>query len=98
MLVAGFAIQAIAAYRKRRRLLAGLREHWGQPLRGAREHRPVAARTPTLPPSKAAFLDDMTWSDLGLEQVFARIDRTLSSVGAQRLHCMLRCPQVELAA
>ena len=40
----------------------------------------------------------MTWSDLDMAQVFTRIDRTLTSVGAQRLHAMLRCPQIDLDA
>lgn len=97
-LAAYIAATMIAAARARRRQRLGLGENWGQPLRRNREHRPVAARTPTKPVPGAAFLDQVTWSDLGMAQVFTRIDRTLTSVGAQRLHAMLRCPLVDLEA
>jgi hypothetical protein len=97
-LIGVIATKTITAVRARRRLLAGLAEHWGQPSRRNREHRPVAARTPSKPVPGAAFLDRVTWSDLGIAQVFTRIDRTLTSVGAQRLHAMLRCPLIELEA
>src|SRR5690606_20511382 len=79
----------------RRRLLSNLAENWGQPLRRNRAHRPVAARTPKRPPAGAAFLDEVTWSDLDMARVFTRVDHTLTSVGAQRLHAMLRCPQID---
>jgi len=35
-------------------------------------------------------VDDRTWDDLEMDQVFARIDRTVSVVGRQYLHAVLR--------
>ena len=35
-------------------------------------------------------VDDRTWSDLEMDQVFARIDRTISVIGRQYLYAMLR--------
>lgn len=43
-------------------------------------------------------LDDITWSDLGLDQVFLRINPGLSSSGEQYLYHMLRTPAVSRAA
>jgi len=43
-------------------------------------------------------LDDITWSDLGLDQVFVRINPGLSSSGEQYLYHMLRTPAVDRAA
>lgn len=96
--IAVFVVPAILAWLERRRQILSLRETWGQPLCTSRATRPVAGRTPEHPPPGAVLLDDMTWSDLGLGQVFTRIDRTLSSVGAQSLHRMLRCPLVDVDA
>jgi hypothetical protein len=38
----------------------------------------------------AASLDDRTWNDLLLDDVFAHLDRTESGVGQQMLYCRLR--------
>jgi hypothetical protein len=35
-------------------------------------------------------VDDRTWDDLEMDQVFARIDRTVSIAGRQHLYAMLR--------
>jgi hypothetical protein len=97
IMLAMFAGGRISQYRERRRELARLTETWGQPLRKRREHRNVAARTPARAPIACDRLDDPTWSDLDMARVFERIDRTLSSIGAQTLHRMLRCPLVDPA-
>jgi hypothetical protein len=47
-------------------------------------HSALAARSPT------ASLDDRTWRDLDLDQIFAAIDRTGSSIGQQSLYHRLR--------
>jgi hypothetical protein len=41
-------------------------------------------------PCEAETVDDRTWSDLEMEEVFARIDRTTSVVGRQYLYAILR--------
>lgn len=35
-------------------------------------------------------LDDITWNDLGMDEVFCRIDRTLSAAGEEYLYFTLR--------
>ncbi len=37
-------------------------------------------------------LDDITWNDLDMDQVFLRIDRTLSAAGEEYLYYLLRTP------
>lgn len=37
-------------------------------------------------------IDDITWNDLGMDSIFARIDRTQSSAGEEYLYAMLRHP------
>ncbi|MBC8070547.1 MAG: hypothetical protein IAG13_19605 [Deltaproteobacteria bacterium] len=89
------AATRIADYRKRRAQLRGLHDSWGQPLRRDRGDRPLDARTGAGPRPGCDRLDDATWADLDMARVFTRIDRTLSSVGAQTLHRMLRFPLLE---
>jgi hypothetical protein len=42
--------------------------------------------------SRSNFVDDRTWRDLDFDDVFAKIDHTLSRVGQQYLYAMLRAP------
>ncbi len=37
-------------------------------------------------------LDDITWNDLNMDSIFARMDFAQSSAGEERLYDMLRCP------
>jgi hypothetical protein len=41
-------------------------------------------------PDEPETVDDKTWSDLEMEEVFARIDRTTSVIGRQYLYAVLR--------
>lgn len=41
-------------------------------------------------PAEPDTVDDKTWSDLEMEEVFARIDRTTSVIGRQYLYAILR--------
>jgi hypothetical protein len=95
--VALFLSQWLAARRKKRAALRDLERTWGQPLRSDRDDRPVEALTPRHPPAGCHRLDAPTWSDLDMPRVFRRVDRTLTSVGAQVLHRMLRCPVMEMS-
>lgn len=96
LLLVALIAPKVAELRARARQLEGLRDTWGQPLRRSRDDRPLGARTPPTALPGTERLDDGTWSDLDLEAVFGRIDRTLSAVGAQTLYKMLRCPPIDL--
>jgi hypothetical protein len=41
-------------------------------------------------PSEVNTVDDRTWADLEMEEIFARIDRTTSVIGRQYLYALLR--------
>ncbi|MCC3159624.1 hypothetical protein LJ737_20450 [Hymenobacter sp. 15J16-1T3B] len=76
-----------------------LRAAWGQPKAGhrnfaliARYHRIVAEAEPAAPP-----LDEATWQDLNLDEVFTALDHTQSRVGQQVLYHRLRTPRQEAA-
>ena len=40
-------------------------------------------------------IDDITWNDLGMDDVFVRMNYTISSTGEEYLYYMLRTPQFE---
>lgn len=55
----------------------------------------AAAYHAQLPPAaRADALDDRTWQDLDLDQVFLSLDRTESGPGRQYLYHLLRAPHV----
>lgn len=43
-------------------------------------------------------LDENTWTDLNMDLVYARLDRTLTLPGEALLYTLLRCPETEEAA
>ena len=82
---------AAAVPRSRRRRLARLRATWGVPIERARRMDAMSgthvSRMATL---GGASLDERTWADLNLEDVFAAIDRTQSTLGQHALYHRLR--------
>jgi hypothetical protein len=98
-IAAVFALQRLSSWRAshkaQRDALAHLPRTWGQDLRHPRDGRAVDALDPPDAPPGCDRLDAQTWTDLDMPRVFARIDRTLTSIGAQTLHVMLRCPCID---
>jgi hypothetical protein len=82
------AVSAFASWRARTRLLARIRREWGSPRVVKRDMEAIADffRSQAAGPS----LDDRTWSDLLLDDVFALVDRTESSIGQQLLYHRIR--------
>src|SRR6185295_16861747 len=74
---------------RRRRLLARVRDEWGRPRSDTADIEGIADffRSHDAGPD---VLDDRTWADLMLDDVFTELDRTQSSVGQQLLYCRLR--------
>lgn len=96
--VVAVAVAAYAAFRTRKRSAAAqLRAAtWGraQPRRGdsdqiARYHRLLGEERPA---TAAATLPDQEWRDLGMDAVYADLDRTTSGPGQQVLYHRLRSP------
>jgi hypothetical protein len=88
VLLALSALWAWSSWRARIRLLARLRAEWGHPRHRPREMDAVADFFHSH--AITASLDDRTWNDLLLDEVFAHLDRTESCVGQQLLYHRLR--------
>jgi hypothetical protein len=88
LLMVSAAFSAWSSWRWRTGLLARFRAEWSHPRECPRDMDGVADffRTRTL----GAVLDDRTWNDLLLDDVFAHLDRTESRIGQQMLYDRLR--------
>lgn len=86
------AMSAFASWRARTRLLARIHREWGSPRVLERDMDAIADfyRSHAVGPS----LDDRTWDDLLLDDVFAFLDRTESSIGQQVLYHRLRLASI----
>src|SRR5262249_41652844 len=78
----------ILARTRRRRLLTAIRASWGKS--GARTHKfdaiRAASRSRFATLQEVPSVDERTWMDLDLNDVFAAIDRTESTLGQQALY------------
>src|SRR5215213_10589322 len=85
-----------AVRRTRTQRLNQLRASWGQPVVRARRMDAMAAshrgRIAALAQSRS--LDERTWTDLNLDDVFAALDRTASTLGQHALYHRLRTAPV----
>jgi MutS-like protein len=89
LLVVSAVFSAWWSWRWRSRLLTRIRSEWGGPRDRSRDMDAVA----DFFRSNAAAggsLDDRTWDDLLMDDMFAHLDRTESSVGQQVLYRRLR--------
>ena len=84
-----FVVPAWTSWRARKRLLARIRAEWGRRREVPRDMEAVADLF-RVRRAAGASLDDRTWNDLLLDEVFAHLDRTESSVGQQALYARLR--------
>ncbi len=94
-IVAGLLFQILfGPYLARRRLRDRLKASFGQPpktdpldeidMRSVRYYSELKAKL------QAPAVDDITWSDLDMDKVFQRLNRTQSDVGEQILYASLR--------
>jgi hypothetical protein len=81
---------------KHEKVLEELRSSWGKRADRPREFA-VCRDFSRLVPSREGEdqLDDQTWKDLLLDEVYARVDRTNSSVGELALYRLLRTPLLD---
>src|SRR5438874_795585 len=85
---------AVASVRNGRvRDLARLREEWGKPISRTRNMDAIAGSYHSRLASAGlpgGELDNRTWQDLNLDEVFAALDRTESTLGQHALYYRLR--------
>src|SRR3954466_10769385 len=97
ILLAVASLSAWSSWTARTRLLARLRTEWGSPLARPRDMDAVSDFFRWHDASDAS-LDDGTWNDLLLDDVFAHLARAQSSVGQQMLSRRLRSAPQSLVA
>ena len=79
--------------KERKRLLFRLRNHYGEVRE--REYRPEEYASISRffsKHSEKGQIDDITWNDLGMDDVFKRLNDTYSSAGEEVLYYTLRTP------
>jgi hypothetical protein len=84
-----FVVPAWTSWRARKRLLGRIRAEWSYRRNIPRDMDAVSDVFRSRG-AAALSLDDRTWNDLLLDDVFAQLDRTESSVGQQVLYGRLR--------
>ena len=90
-------VSAVKASRAARKLRQDIASRWGKkPALKYKEEemRAIKYYFDSLRGSEPGryFLDDITWHDLDMDDVFKRINSTLSSVGEEYLYALLREP------
>ena len=90
LVIAGlWAVALVLGRRNRRARLRTLRAEWGVARIRQRDMTAIAAYARGIAGSETV-LDDRTWSDLNMDNVFSVLDRTESVVGQQVLYARLR--------
>ena len=86
------AVGLFAHLRHKRRELTNLRTAWGLPKVRRRDMDAIAEYDSILEPAQSpeGRLDQHTWTDLNLDDVFALLDRAESPLGQQVLYHRLR--------
>jgi hypothetical protein len=74
-----------------------LRETWGVPSIRKRDFDEISAhfRITRNEHADGDILDDRTWSDLDLDMIYAKLDRTTTNPGEKILYTILRRPALE---
>lgn len=80
---------AWSSWKSNSRRLARIRADWGRPRNRRRDLEAIADLF-ECHDAASESIDDRTWHDLLLDDVFAALDRTESSVGQQMLYRRLR--------
>lgn len=96
--VASFAYGVGAARGRAARALASRRAAWGKPRADGREPTGVARYHDLRDERRSATLTESDWRDLGLDAVYAHLDRAETFAGRARLHHRMRTPSRDLTA
>jgi len=72
------------------RKLEELRQRWGKEIARERAMAAIALYHQFTAKSHRT-VDEQTWQDLGMDDVFAKLDRTVTMPGRQMLYARLRC-------
>jgi len=98
LVIAAFVAFYAYLFSKRRKderlFLAQIRNGWGKGWVRERDFKQIATyHSLKSQHTDLDELDDRTWDDLNMNEVFAKIDHTVSPIGQQYLYHVLRTPQ-----
>lgn len=93
-LIAFYVKGALEERKKKQRFREELREHYGQP----KTHADNPERYQNLGKyyekhQKGYYVDDITWNDLSMDQIYHRVNYMHSACGEEYLYYRLRCPE-----
>lgn len=93
-LIAFYVKGALDARKQKQRFIAELRRNYGK----SKERTPFPERYANLGQyfekhKKGYVVDDITWNDLSMDQVFQRVNYMHSACGEEYLYYRLRCPE-----
>lgn len=86
-----------SSIKRKKKAESDIKKAWGRRavFRGTDESFECISHYAKMNPSEAA-IDDITWNDLGMDDVFKSINNTNSSVGQEYLYKMLREPVADV--
>ena len=85
----------VKRHREEARRLSRLCADWGRPVEHPRDYKLLREFAALTGPPSHEQVDEHTWNDLDMDEVFARVDRTHSAAGQFMLYRMLRTPQFD---
>ncbi|MFC1614234.1 hypothetical protein ACFL5K_02940 [Gemmatimonadota bacterium] len=98
-LLIAFKLALIPGIITKRKLIDKLRLNWGRELDEKRDFNLIAIyHRLARGESETELVDDKTWQDLDMEEIFMKIDRNVSSIGRQYLYHRLRRYEKDLTA
>ena len=80
---------SLGGHRRRQARLAQLRRTWGKEIPRERDMEIIAMYFASLGTDRKT-VNDQTWRDLGMDDLFAKVDRTCSIPGRQILYSQMR--------
>lgn len=80
-------------------LLEEVVEQWGNPVKKKRNSKIARRYFDILTPNKDKnYIDNQTWDDLNFDEIYALLDRNLTTAGEQVLYDILRSPLLDRRA
>lgn len=82
------------------KLLRRLKEQWGKEVIRKRDFKDISKLFKACKNDRSGrfYIDDQTWEDLNMDQIFAGIDRTLTTPGEHGLYNILRTPLFDMVS
>ncbi|WP_392486590.1 MutS-related protein [Haloimpatiens sp. FM7315] len=89
-----FFIVAFRLYMKIKdiKVIKYLKDSWGKEIKKKRDFTKIRKLYDDLKKDDVFYVDDQTWFDLNMDNIYSKLDRNLTTPGEQFLYYMLRKP------